>query len=293
MSPRRGSDSHSAGDSDDDTHSGWQLALPMYNNSPALAEAARALLRRMVQGLCERGWDDPVALVEPPSDGLLGFWRSPSMLLSQTCGYPLATQLATEVAVLARPHFAIGGCEDHSYCSFVVVRADSNINGLAALQGQRLAANSPDSHSGMNALRHLLAPVAAPRLVHGRFFERVLWSGGHAQSLALLQAGQADVCAVDCVSFAHLAEHRPETVQGLRVLARTAQAPSLPWICNRRLGEGQKAQLLELVLNLPQSEPAACGALRLERFKSATLADYQPIAELENCAIRLGYPVLR
>lgn len=272
---------------------GWQLALPMYNNSPALAEAARALLRRVVQGLSAQGWAEPMALAEPDSDDLAAFWRAPATLLSQTCGYPLVTQLAGDVDVLARPGFAIDGCEDHSYCSFVVVRADDALAGLADLQGQRLAVNSPDSHSGMNALRHRLAPVAAPRLTDGRFFAKVLLSGSHANSLALVQTGQADVCAVDCVTFAHLAAFRPEAVHGLRVLDRTGQAPSLPWICNRLLGAAQKAQLMALVLDLPRSEPAACATLRLRSFKPATLADYEPIAAMEEGAVWLGYPVLR
>lgn len=272
---------------------GWQLALPMYNNSPALAEAARTLLRRVVQGLCDLGWSEPMALTEPDGDDLPAFWRAPDTLLSQTCGYPLIKHLANDVDVLARPGFAVDGCEDHSYCSFVVVRADADVKDLADLQGQRLAVNSPDSHSGMNALRHRLAPVAAPRLTDGRFFAQVLLSGGHASSLALVQTGQADVCAVDCVTFANLAEQRPEAVQGLRVLARTEQAPSLPWICNRHLGAAQKAQLLALVLDLPQSEPAACAVLRLKSFKPAALADYGPIAAMEEGAVRLGYPVLR
>ena len=76
----------------------------------------------------------------------------------------------------------------------------------------------------MNALRHLLAPVAAPRLTDGRFYAQVLLSGSHANSLALVQTGQADVCGVDCVTFANLAKHRAEAVYGLRVLARTEQA---------------------------------------------------------------------
>lgn len=270
---------------------GWQLALPMYNNSPALAEAARALLRRVVQGLRAQGWAEPMALAEP--DDLPAFWRAPDTLLSQTCGYPLVKHLANDVDVLARPGFAIDGCEDHSYCSFVVVRADADVKDLADLQGQRLAVNSPDSHSGMNALRHLLAPVAAPRLKDGRFFAQVLLSDSHIISLALVQTGQADVCAVDCVTFANLAQHRPEAVQGLRVLTRTEQAPSLPWICNRHLGAAQKAQLLALVLGLPQSEPAACATLRLKSFKPAALAEYGPIAAMEEGAVRLGYPVLR
>ncbi len=285
--------SEATGDHASGDQSGWQLALPMYNNSPALAEAARALLGRVVQGLRARGWTEPMALVEPNPDDLLAFWRAPTTLLSQTCGYPLVTQLANEVDVLARPGFAIDGCEDHSYCSFVIVRAEDAVTDLADLQGQRLAVNSPDSHSGMNALRHRLAPVVAPRLKDGRFFAQVLLSGSHASSLALVQTGQADVCAVDCVTFANLAQHRPEAVYGLRVLTRTEQAPSLPWICNRHLGAAQKAQLLALVLDLPQSEPAVCATLRLKSFKPATLADYEKIATMEECAVRLGYPVLR
>lgn len=272
---------------------GWQLALPMYNNSPALAEAARTLLRRVVHGLRAQGWAEPMALAEPDGEDLLAFWRAPDTLLSQTCGYPLIKHLASDVEVLARPGFAIDGCEDHSYCSFVIVRAEDAVEDLADLQGQRLAVNSPDSHSGMNALRHLIAPVAAPQLTEGRFFAQVLLSGSHDSSLALVQTGQADVCAVDCVTFANLAEHRPEAVFGLRVLTRTEQAPSLPWICNRHLGAAQKAQLLALVLDLPQSEPAACATLRLNSFKPSTLADYEKIATMEEGAVRLGYPVLR
>lgn len=271
---------------------GWRLALPMYNNSPALTEAAQALLRRLVQGLRELGWREPMTLVQPEHD-LLGFWASPSTLLSQTCGYPLVTQLAERVQVLARPQFAIEGCEDHGYCSVVVVRADDRAQDLIGLQGLRLAINSEDSHSGMNALRHRLAPVAAPRLVAGRFFSEVQVSGSHAHSLGLVQSQQADVCAVDVVTWHHLVTHRPESVQGLRVLTRTASAPSLPWTVNRRLGPPQHAHLLALVLDLPRREPDACAVLRLDSFKPATLADYQTITRMQDEAVALAYPVLR
>jgi ABC-type phosphate/phosphonate transport system substrate-binding protein len=264
----------------------------MYNNSPALAEAAHTLLRGVVQGLRELGWSDPMSMVEPDED-LLDFWASPSTLLSQTCGYPLVTQLTDRVSVLARPQFDIEGCEDHGYCSVVVVRADAKTQDLSELQGQRLAFNSPDSHSGMNALRHRLAPVAASRPSDGRFFSELLLTGSHANSLSLVQSQQADVCAVDIVTWHNQSTHRPESVQGLRVLARTHPAPSLPWICNRALNATQQAQLLAAVLALPQREPAACAALRLTGFKPSTLADYRVITAMENEASALGYPVLR
>lgn len=270
----------------------WRLALPMYNNSPALAEAAHTLLRGVVLGLREQGWHEPLSIVEPDED-LLDFWASPSTLLSQTCGYPLVTQLLDRVSVLARPQFDIEGCEDHGYCSVVLVRTDAKTQDLSELQGQRLAFNSPDSHSGMNALRHRLAPVAASRPIDGRFFSEVRLSGSHANSLSLVQSQQADVCAVDIVTWHNLSTHRPEMVQGLRVLARTHPAPSLPWICNRALSATQQAKLLAAVLALPQREPAACTALRLTGFKPSTLADYRVITAMENEAAALGYPVLR
>jgi len=270
----------------------WRLALPMYNNSPALAEAARALLRRVVQDLQELGWTDPMSIVEPDED-LVDFWTSPSTLLSQSCGYPLVTQLADRVSVLARPQFDIEGCEGHGYCSVVVVRAEAPVASLLDLQGLRLAINSSDSHSGMNTLRHQLAPVAASRQVDGRFFSEVLLTGSHVNSLIWVQSQQADVCAVDMVTWHNVSTHRPETAHGLRVLTRTGQAPSLPWICNRHLSAAQQAQLLTAVLALPQREPAACAALRLTGFKPSTLADYRVITAMENEAAALGYPVLR
>ena len=270
----------------------WRLALPMYNNSPALAEAAHTLLRGVVLGLRELGWSDPMSIVEPGED-LVDFWASPSTLLSQTCGYPLVTQLTDRVSVLARPQFDIEGCEDHGYCSVVVVRAEAPVASLLDLQGLRLAINSPDSHSGMNTLRHQLAPVAASRQIDGRFFSEVRLSGSHANSLSLVQSQQADVCAVDIVTWHNLSTHRPESVQGLRVLARTHPAPSLPWICNRALNATQQAQLLAAVLALPQREPAACAVLRLTGFKPSAPADYRVITAMENEATALGYPLLR
>jgi ABC-type phosphate/phosphonate transport system substrate-binding protein len=135
--------------------------------------------------------------------------------------------------------------------------------------------------------------MAASRQVDGRFFSQVLLSVSHASSLALVQSQQADVCAVDRVTWHNLSTHRPETVQGLRVLTRTGQAPSLPWVCNRHLSATQQADLWSVVKDLPQREPAACEALRLTGFKPATLADYGVITAMKNEAVALGYPVLR
>ena len=47
--------------------------------------------------------------------------------------------------------------------------------------------------------------------------------------------GRADVCAVDCVTWALLARHRPSALHGLRVIALTEPMPGLPLVTRRRL----------------------------------------------------------
>jgi ABC-type phosphate/phosphonate transport system substrate-binding protein len=267
----------------------WAMALPMYNGCAAQAEAGRELLLQLKQSLHGAGWDDAIDLVEAPAD-LIGFWRSPHMLLSQTCGYPLVTRLRQDVVPLATPHYGVPGCEDHHYRSWVVVREGGPLRDLPSLQGTRLAVNTPDSHSGMNALRHLLAPVAAK--APGRYFASVALSGSHARSLAMVQAGLADCAAVDCVSWAYLARQMPDAVQGLRVLAHTASAPCLPWITHAGLDPARRQFLMEQVLALPERAAAACGTLALSAFRPCTLADYAPIEAMEQAAVRLGYPEL-
>lgn len=267
----------------------WQMALPMYNACALQAQAAQALLLHLKQTLHDAGWEDTIEVVDPPPD-LNAFWRSPHMLLSQTCGYPLVTQLRGAVVPLATPDYAVPGCEDHHYRSWVVVRDAGPLLDLSSLRGTRLAINTPDSHSGMNALRLLLAPLAAK--VPGRFFASVALSGSHARSMAMVQAGLADGAAVDCVSWAYLASQMPEAVQGLRVLAQTASAPCLPWITTAGLDPARRSFLLQQVLALPERAPAACEALALSAFRPCTQADYAPIEAMEQAAVRLGYPVL-
>ena len=55
-------------------------------------------------------------------------------------------------------------------------------------------------------------------------------TGRHAASLAMVAAGKADVCAIDCVSHGLWRRHMPELLTGTRVLTVTARAPSLPYV---------------------------------------------------------------
>jgi ABC-type phosphate/phosphonate transport system substrate-binding protein len=77
------------------------------------------------------------------------------------------------------------------------------------------------SHSGYNALRAAVAPLAGG----GSFFSRVVESGSHAASIELVATGEADVCAVDCVTHALIAKYRPDALGRSRVLGATEHTP--------------------------------------------------------------------
>ena len=131
-----------------------------------------------------------------------GPWRDPVFLLGQTCGYPLMHGLAVVVQVVATPAYDAPGCEGPQYRSVFLVREDEVARSLAELRGRIAAVNSPQSQSGYSALRSAVAPLARD----GGFFSQVIETGGHVQSARAVAEGRADLAALDCVTYALLAQ---------------------------------------------------------------------------------------
>ena len=153
-------------------------------------------------------------------------WSAPDLLFAQACGYPMVGRWAGRLEYLATPRYAAPGCEGTSYCSWIVVAADSPAGTVEDLRGMRCSINSRISHSGYNALRALVAPLAE----QGKFFGSVIESGGHLESLKQIRSGEADVAAIDCVTHALLSRCRPDVVAATRIIGRTVEAPGLPYV---------------------------------------------------------------
>jgi ABC-type phosphate/phosphonate transport system substrate-binding protein len=265
----------------------WRLALPMYNVTSGLARDWVNLLHVVVDALRRRGWSGTMRIVPAP-DNLEPFWRADDLLLSQTCGYPLVTQLGDAVQVLAAPEFDLPGCEGMNYCSLIVVAERNDARDLEALRGSVAVINQAHSQSGMNALRHTLAPLARA----GQFLGGVRISGSHLASMAMVQSGAADVAAIDCVTYALAARHAPQSVAGLRVLQRTVSAPGLPLITSRALSGARLQDLREVLYGLSVTAPKWLAPLSLRALCPVTLDDYQPIAAQARFAVDRAYPVL-
>ena len=190
-------------------------------------------LRREVdawwRGLAVALRSEGVSHVPDSLDRSLAFdalWSAPDLLFAQACGYPMVGRWAGRLEYLATPRYAAPGCNGTSYCSWIVVAANSPAQAVADLRGARCSINSRISHSGYNALRALVAPLSQ----NGKFFGSVMVSGGHFESLQQIQRGEADVAAIDCVSHALFRRCRPEVVAATRIVGRTVEAPGLPYV---------------------------------------------------------------
>ena len=233
--------------------------------------------------------DVPAALCRERPAGEV--WSDPALVLSQCCGADLAGAFAGRLRVVATPRYQAPGCSSSDYASLVVVAEGSDIRNLEDLRGRVAAINHPESHSGMNALRALIAPLSRD----GRFFAAVKVSGGHAASLALATSGAADVAAIDCVTHALLARHRPAALAGTRVLARTASAPAPPYVTRADAGD-DLVRRLQAALRAALADPgleAAREQLLLDGIEVLPPRAYLRIPAFARLAARHGYPVLR
>jgi len=216
-------------------------------------------------------------LVRP--DDYTSPWLRDDLLFAQTCGYPFTHALKGKVSYVATPHYAADGCEGPNYRSIVMARESKP---LAAFRDGVAAVNTPDSMSGMLALKLVFASLAEK----GRFFSRAVETGGHLASLAAVQSGEADVCALDCVCIAMAKRYRPSALHGLVEIARSPSVPGLPWIT--RAGD---LTALRSALQLAFADPAlkeARMALLLNGFTELPVGDYDRIIDLENEMVSSG-----
>ncbi len=199
-------------------------------------------------------------------------WFDDGLLLGQTCGYPFTHALRGKVKLVATPHYEADGCAGPNYRSIVLARENK------PLQDFRLAVaavNTADSMSGMLALKLVFAPHAT----NGRFFSRTVETGGHLGSLAAVQEGRADVCAIDCVCVAMARRYRPSALENLVEVTRSPAVPGLPWIT--RAGD---PDTLRAALGRAFEDPALWPvreALLLSGFSELPVGFYDRITDLE------------
>ena len=261
-------------------------ALAMYD-WPEVAWANDTLWDFLRNGLVGRGIDAPMGLSR--DQPYFGPWRSPDLLLAQTCGYPFATELQGLVQLVATPCYSVDGCNGPNYCSMIVANRTNGPSSLADAGDWTAAINSGHSQSGHWALRAAFA--SEPGAVSPR---RAVLSGGHRESLAMVAAGAADIAAIDAVCWALALRHYAGTCARVRVIARSPMAPGLPLIAALATPE-------RTILALRAGLEAAMTESRLAQARAALFlsgveflppAAYQRILDLRTIALGVPFPLI-
>ena len=264
-------------------------SFPMYDFEEV--RGAHEVLWNSVARQLERGGVEGVPAALDRSRSVHDLWTDPGLLLSQCCGADLVGRYAGTLTLVATPLYAAPGCDGCLYSSVVLVAEESPATEVADLRNAVCVVNYPESHSGANALRALVAPLSRG----GRFFSRIVTSGSHPASVAAVARGEADIAAIDCVTYACLERYRPSLLQGTRRLCYTERAPGIPFVTRAGSDPDRISRLQNALLEaFQQPETRAAGAaVFIDGVEVLPLSAYDRIIEFRRFAAARGYPELR
>lgn len=196
------------------------------------------------------------------------------------CGLPYiykADRPGAEIELLAAPVMRGARYAGRPiYFSDVVVHRDSPCRDFADLRGARWAYNEPNSHSGHNVVAHHLAGLG----LDWSYFGRVVESGAHQRSLAMVLAGEVDASAVDSSVLEAELRRRPELVDALRVIDTLGPSPAPPVLIRRSVPASLRAALRRELLAM------ADDAAGQEVLRATPFAGYVAVTDGDYDAIR-------
>ena len=195
------------------------------------------------------------------------------MLFSQTCGYPYVNVLGPAVKLVATPSYDAPGCDGPRYGAHVIVPEGAPARSIADLRGCRLAVNGTGSYSGYHVWRTMLPAGEDPP----SFFGEIVATGAHRASIRAVAAGEADACAVDCVTHALVSDQAGDELRSTRILTSSPTAPGMPFVTGAATPDEEIAKMRE-GLRAALADPSLAPArkeLRLTGASVLTDEDYR------------------
>ena len=236
-------------------------ALPMYDRAEN-AGAHDALWVLIRDGLRARGHPAPDAL-DRATHHMEG-WARPDLVLGQICNLPLRAAFRDRVTVIAASDYGLPDTPPGHYHSLFVVRAEDSALSPQDCAGYRFAYNEALSQSGWGAPSDW-AHANGLRLMPA------LRTGAHVLSLRAVATGQADLAAIDAVTFRNLTRWDP-LAAAVRVIGRTHASPGMTFITAPGVDpEPFRAAIADAITRL---DPAARDTLGLQGIVTLSPADY-------------------
>ena len=199
-------------------------SLSMYDR-PELKAHNQVYWSEIRRALYSRGIESPKLLTEEGTG--LAFWGNPKLFLSQTCGLPYRKYLHNKVNLVGTPDCGVKGCPPGYYCSYFIVRKNDKRNSLPQFNNSVFAYNEKNSQSGFaSAWNHLKSL--------GFWFQNIKITGSHLRSAHSLVNGDADIAAIDAVTWRFIKKYEAIATE-LRILEATDPTPGLPYITSKTL----------------------------------------------------------
>ena len=244
-------------------------ALPMYDLA-GIRSSTDALWRGIRSEFAKIGFDADRTL-DRQSD-ITRLWSDPDLGLSQTCGLPYATTLRDKVTLIGTPDYGILPDQPGWYNSVIIARNNDSRGDLKDFAGATFAYNGANSQSGLYAIMFEIQSAFG----NGCFFDKCHKSGGHVLSAKAVIQGQADIAAIDAVTWRYLQHLLPDCDQ-LKVLGTTSPGPGLPYISGNGNDETALADAIETAIgNLLPADKMKLGIKGLWRSRPE---DYDIILE--------------
>jgi ABC-type phosphate/phosphonate transport system substrate-binding protein len=190
------------------------------------------------------------------------FWQRADVLVGQTCSLPYRQIHHRRFAVLGPLCFAVPGCEAGAYHSVIIARPGLSPDVLPRAE-IRVAVNSRCSQSGWAALNHWLEKLGIEP-------GAVVLTGSHRASLQRVAEGQADIAAIDAVSW-HLAMRFEPAAKHVTLLGHTPTTPGLPLVTSRRYAH--------LVPRLREAVWQTCAQVSRKRSPALPILGFAPATD--------------
>jgi ABC-type phosphate/phosphonate transport system substrate-binding protein len=249
----------------------------MYSVNAGTAIAWRTVL----QWVAERARVDAEVIDYPAPQPLPALWARDDLACAFMCGFPFSRAEPQPVA-LAAPVPSPDAYRDRPvYWTCIVVRGDSGFRTLRDVFSRRMAYTTPDSQSGYQALRLLVAGETAP-------FRAMV--GPLVTPRGVVEAvlrGDADAGPVDSYALDVMRLHEPELVAPLRVVATTPPTP-IPLLVASRTIPGDEVDRLRRALVQVEHDGRladARAALLLRRFEVVDAQAYAVLREPAGAAL--------
>lgn len=177
------------------------------------------------------------------------------------------------------------------YFSDVIVPVDSDARSFADLRGRSFAHNEMASHSGYGVVRFKLVTMGE---THG-FFGRVVESGSHEHSIAIVAAGEVDGSAIDSQVLAVELRDHPELARRIRVIDALGPSTIQPVVAGVHVARRIRDAVRDAFLAMGDDRAARPFLDRgiIERFVAVDASSYEDVRAMLRAAEEAHFLVLR